>query len=48
MSGIENLGLATYADTLSFRLMAKKIFCMKMSLILPNFHEKALTLSRDI
>ena len=48
MSGIENLGLATYADTLSFRLMGKKIFCMKMSLILPNFHEKSLARSGDI
>ena len=48
MSGIENLGLTIYADTLSFRLRPKKIFCMKMSLILPNFHEKALTRSRDI
>ena len=29
-------------------LRAKKMFCMKILLLLPKFHEKTLTLSGDI
>ena len=35
-------------DTLYFRVRAEKMFCMKILLILPKFHERTLSRSWDI
>ena len=36
------------ADTLYFRIRTEKMFCLKILLILPKFHEKTLRRSGDI